>query len=84
MNVTMNFLGTPETNYGISVQNTSNILIDGSNDGTDSKNLTIQVNDLGGVITTALQIINCTNSTYKNLTLKGYRNNSIGIGALLR
>ena len=42
MNVTMNFR-TPETNYGISVQNTSNILIDGSNDGTDSKNLTIQV-----------------------------------------
>ena len=83
MNVTMNFLGTPEKNYGISVQNSNNIIIDGSNDGTDSKNLTVQVNDLGGVITTALQVINCTNSDFKNITLKGYRNNSIGIGSVL-
>ncbi len=77
------FNGTTENPYGLSIQNSRNLIIDGSNDGTNSRNMSIELLQLGGVMATTLQMVNCKNIEIKNIKLTGFRNNAVGASSVV-
>jgi len=82
LNVRMVFTGAPDNPNGIRVINTRNIIIDGSNDGSNSVNLTLEANsNLVSVTTTTVRFENVKNSVFKNTKVLGYRNQVAAIGA---
>jgi len=84
LNVRMVFTGSSDNPNGIHVVNTRNIIIDGSNDGSNSMNLTLEANsNLVSVTTTTVRFENVKNSVFKNTKVLGYRNQVASIGSAI-
>jgi len=75
------YTGTADNPNALWIPNSKNVIIDGSNNGTNSQNLTIEANDYSGVTVTPIRIENSSNVTVKNVKIIGYRNQATGTGS---